>query len=1281
MRKSMHRALSLLLAVVMVFGLLPRSFTFASAQDDSEKFSCTDLTASADKELMPEGPIEQAPFFSVIGKVTKRWKEGKGVTSVEVDKACGGAIAFTLNGAAKVEVVMSSTGGSNTSAVGVINAEGELMSNAEEILTVTGTDKITLTYHLEAGTYRVVSPADEANNRGARLYSVEVTMLAAAAETEEHMFAAATMTAAADKEAVAEGALTEDGYFSIGGKVKKRTDNNTGEVKSVEIEKNESGCISFTVAGSATMKMTVSSTGSSNVSAVALLDADGNVVANAEGITEVSTTAQTELSYTLEAGTYRIVSPQSDYNRGVRVYDIHVTETVGAVTERTAWEDVAAPVISSVVQNGGDLDVSVDMVIGYNGADSVTVSMLDEQGNALVSKTSTEEGRIISFTPVSSGNYYFTVVAKRGNESEKIGKTEEATAFVLPLSVPAINLIHQGANGALTVIWSASREATAYEITRTAADGSTVSETVEARQYTFEGLTVGEKYDFSVVALRGEERSAASETVSATAAAEASTAWSFSRYGDSTDDKNNGYIINDDGSVTVYSEGGKGKIQPASTDGLAFYYTAVPTDENFTLRVNVHVDSWKFSNGQDGFGILATDRLGPNGSATSFWTNQYMLGLSKIEYRWDSESETVYDINSTEGMKFSMKLGLGAYAKTGLTPEALDYMGTSPAGFKSVSLPMEFTATQKAINAGTYNIVGNAKEPVEGTLVELTDFVLEIQKNNTGYFLSYYDEEGNLIHREKNYDPNALSVLDSEFVYVGFFASRNAHATFTVQEFSTIKASEDAPAEEKQVTVVTPEVTISSAKVAQSENYTLTFMANVDGTASIRINDKITDMKDIPVKANELVSIPVSVVADDITSIAVYFKPDPEQHLGEDTVLSGTGTISTSVSVTHTSAFAERTNLYVAPDGFPTGDGSRKKPLDIYTAVDVARPGQTIILTEGTYLLENTVRIQRGVDGTQDAYIRMIADPEALTRPVLDFQGLCAGIVHGGNYWLFSGFDVTNSKDKEKGFQVSGSNNILQDIVAHHNGNTGIQISRLSGKTDLTIESWPANNLVLNCTSYANADSGCEDADGFAAKLTCGEGNVFDGCVAYNNADDGWDLFAKVETGPIGSVTIRNCVAYNNGYLEDGSKAGNGNGFKMGGASITGKHRLINSVAFNNKAKGIDSNSCPDIIVENCISYNNGSYNVAFYTNVEQDTAFKASGLISFKDGNCESVSTGENLKPRGMQNESDYRNDSCYYWNGTACVNASGVVLTADIFASTKFEGLKMVQFFGQKF
>ena len=98
-------------------------------------------------------------------------------------------------------------------------------------------------------------------------------------------------------------------------------------------------------------------------------------------------------------------------------------------------------------------------------------------------------------------------------------------------------------------------------------------------------------------------------------------------------------------------------------------------------------------------------------------------------------------------------------------------------------------------------------------------------------------------------------------------------------------------------------------------------------------------------------------------------------------------------------------------------------------------------------------------------------------------------------------------------------------------------------------DQWPSNNLVLSAESHDNADSDGEDADGFAAKLTVGPGNVFRYAVSHNNIDDGWDLYTKTDTGPIGPVTIEDSLAYNNGTLSNGGQAGNGdrNGYKLGG--------------------------------------------------------------------------------------------------------------------------------------
>jgi hypothetical protein len=118
---------------------------------------------------------------------------------------------------------------------------------------------------------------------------------------------------------------------------------------------------------------------------------------------------------------------------------------------------------------------------------------------------------------------------------------------------------------------------------------------------------------------------------------------------------------------------------------------------------------------------------------------------------------------------------------------------------------------------------------------------------------------------------------------------------------------------------------------------------------------------------------------------------------------------------------------------------------------------------------------------------------------------------------------------------------------------------------------WPANNLVLSAESHDNADSGGENADGFAAKLTVGPGNVFRFAVSHNNIDDGWDLFTKTDTGPIGPVTIEDSLSYNNGTLSNGSQAGNGdrNGFKLGGDDIAVNHIVRRSIAFHNGKHGI----------------------------------------------------------------------------------------------------------------
>lgn len=1054
-------------------------------------------------------------------------------------------------------------------------------------------------------------------------------------------------------------------HYSAGTKVEAKEKEFTDGYKSVNrinfagAVKKTQNSISFTTTGKAKVKVYWGAADANRE--MAIINDSGKTIA----VTEVKP-AKDQLccwEVTLDdAGTYYLGgSEKKNY-----IFRVEVTEGEQEEISRADWSTVDAPEITEVKQSGEKIDITVKAVVGNDGADKIVVTLQNEENTEVGNVTSSakKDKHTVSITPDKSGTYTASVVATREGETDKAGNNKEVY-FSLPLATPVISSATSKGNGAVEVVWSAVKEATGYAVTATAEGENEVSKVVTADETTalLEGLTVGKTYTISVVAVRGEEKTNPG-TATVTVTAEAQRVWSKSTYGSSTDSKNNGVIGNaNDGKVTVYSEGGKGKIVPGSTDGLTFYYTAIdPETENFTLTADIHVDSWTLSNGQEGFGMMAADAVGSNGDGTAFWNNTYQAIATKIEYYWDGEDVTT---DSSAG-KISMKLGLGAISKLGVTAE--DVAGikngtiTMPAGYVSKATTLETGAAAKG--PGTYNLVGNWNEKAEpaGNLENpLTDFRLQIQRNNTGYYLRYLDKDNKVIKEVRYYDleRTSLTQIDKDNIYVGFFASRNARITVSNIDLKTITPADDEKAEEREIEYVYPINTIESPAFSNSADYNLVYYGNADGTLVVKDqNGKEVLNKEFKALAKETVALKLN---NGKNAFTINFIPDKEYKPGEFKLM----TSYDPVTINHTVEYktVENNNIYVSPNGKSNAAGTKDAPMDIYTAVKIAAPGQKILIKEGTYNLSSTVKVERGINGTADAMIYMIADPEAGSRPVFDFGGKCAGMILAGDYWYFQGFDVTRSADAQKGIQVSGNHNILDRIKAYKNGNTGIQISRYLG-TD-QFNQWPAHNTILNCSSYLNADKGYEDADGFAAKLTVGQGNVFDGCIAAYNADDGWDLFAKVQSGSIGVVTIQNCVAFKNGYILDENgreiNAGNGNGFKMGGDSMPGAHVLKNSVAFANKAKGIDSNSCPDIKVYSSTTFDNESYNVAFYTNTAVNTAFAADGILSYKVSN----KVAEQFKLLGTQNAADVKGATNYYFDGSKSVNNNGKEATASWFKS----------------
>ena len=1272
-RQTKRRIMALVMAALMVVGLIPTGFAAkaVSAANNVYTFDAskeTAITTAEKKADIAAGKYGTEGYFTLSGKVTR----GNSSTfSAELAKGADdkeeGALTFTVTGTADVVVTATSTGSTNTSDLALVDASG---NKIDGIKAVTGTKPETeIKYtNLAAGTYSIIAPKDGENNRGVRVLSAVVTEIAAAVVTSDYTFDASAETAitTAEKKAdIAAGKYGTEGYFTLSGKVTRGNSSTFSAELAKGADDKEEGALTFTVTGTADVVVTATSTGSTNTSDLALVDASGNKIDGIKAVT--GTKPETEIKYTnLVAGTYSIIAPKDgENNRGVRILKTVVTQTSGGERPaRADWSGVVAPVLGDVTSKDGNITVPFTMVIGYDGADKVVVTMTDEAGKEVASESYAKDttGASVTFTPSASGKYTFSIKAVRDGGADKTGAETKTADFVLPLATSAIGSIYNKGNGSVAVEWSAVKEATSY-VVEYSNDGKNWAslDAADKTEATIKGLTVGSEYSVRVVAKRGEDSTTSKEaTIKVTK--EAQQKWGQITYGNGASSSKDSFTGSaNEGKVTIKSK--SGKLVPASFDGVSFYYTEVPASQNFTLRVKVTVDSWTLSNGQEGFGLMAADKLGGSG-----WNNSYMAVASKTEYYWNEEAKEV--TTDSSATKVSQKIGLASQEKTGVTKDNIAAIeandtATVQANFKSTSYPLE----QRYPEAK--NIIGNSTNtPADAG--DITEMYLTIQKNNTGYFVTYESADGSYSTTKKYYDTEALERIDSDYVYAGFFASRNATATFSDITFTTIDPKEDAPAEERPIEKVSVNTYVQSATATGSADYEFLFSANCDGTLSIEDAKGEVIVSDVEVKADTLVK-PASVTLNKgKNEYKINFTPaEGYKPNGEYSAMESYETVVIDHTVTYKTFGEAGQSIWVAPDA--KGSGSKEDPMSIYDAVKYVMPSQQIVLTEGTYKLESPLKIARGINGTADQMIYMVADPDAKTRPVIDFQGLCTGMTIGGDYWYFKGFDVTGSADGQKGLQVSGSHNTLDQIETYHNGNTGLQISRLN-VTD-TYAEWPSYNLILNCTSYGNADKGYEDADGFAAKLTVGDGNVFDGCIAHHNADDGWDLFAKVQTGSIGSVTIKNSIAYANGYLEDGTNAGNGNGFKMGGDSMPGSHVLENSIAFANKAKGIDSNSCPDIKVKNCTSINNQGANVAFYTNSAKNTDFEATGVISFRTAKED---VAENIKPVGSQDLTKIYKATNFYWDtasktsfNTPAAGEAVTTVSADWFASLDYSSI----------
>ncbi|GGY77526.1 carbohydrate-binding protein [Streptomyces omiyaensis] len=338
--------------------------------------------------------------------------------------------------------------------------------------------------------------------------------------------------------------------------------------------------------------------------------------------------------------------------------------------------------------------------------------------------------------------------------------------------------------------------------------------------------------------------------------------------------------------------------------------------------------------------------------------------------------------------------------------------------------------------------------------------------------------------------------------------------------------------------------------------------------------------------------------------------------------------------------------LYVSPTGTAGASGTLADPTTLASAITRVGAGGTVYLRGGTYAHAQTVTVAAGNNGTSAARKTIAAYPGE--TPVLDFSAMAEsssnrGLALNGDFWHVKGLIVQRAGDN--GIYVGGSDNVIERTVTRFNRDTGLQLGRIASGTPR--DRWPARNLMVSVESHDNADAAGENADGFAAKLTTGPGNVFRYAVAHHNIDDGWDLYTKPDTGAIDPVTVEYSLAYTNGTLSDGTVNANGdrNGYKLGGESIAVDHVVRRSIAYRNGKHGFTYNSNPGSLkVSENVSVDNAQRN---YT-------FEAGTSVFRGNTSCRSTSSGTNDKLVG---DVDATNQFWSGTNGSRCASYAGAL------------------------
>lgn len=272
--------------------------------------------------------------------------------------------------------------------------------------------------------------------------------------------------------------------------------------------------------------------------------------------------------------------------------------------------------------------------------------------------------------------------------------------------------------------------------------------------------------------------------------------------------------------------------------------------------------------------------------------------------------------------------------------------------------------------------------------------------------------------------------------------------------------------------------------------------------------------------------------------------------------------------------------LYVSPKGSDKNSGrSKDKPIKSLTQVTkLVKPGDTVYLRGGIH--KGYLNRPFKTDGTKSKPITITSYPgekaviEGKHKSWKDHKGISSPTllrIEADHYRIEN---LTLRNGAGRGLYLKGDHHVVRNVLSHHHHSDGIYLLG-------------ADSVFEDTVSHSNysRQNGGDSADGI--KIASGKRNTVRNFLAYNNSDDGIDIFCSTDS------LVEYSVAHSNGR----GYSGNGNGFKMGCRFEPNNGNMVRfNVAYKNKANNFDGNGSGGLTILNNTSWKAGAHGFSAYS-------------------------------------------------------------------------------------